>query len=76
MTGAEINAVLNDLAIDHPVELADIEAIREMLAPTPGLEVFHGIRLLTVRVRDGASVRFERILPVAGAPAMIKIGAA
>ncbi len=66
--GAELNEILNLLALTHPVELVDVAAIRTALSDIPGLEVFHRIREVIVRVRR---LNYERSLLVVGAPALV-----
>lgn len=70
--GADLNAILNHAEFTHPVELVDIEAIRQALGNMSGLEVYHRIREVVVRVRH---LNYERTLRVAGAPPMVTGGA-
>ncbi len=62
----QINEVLNCVELTHPVELADVAAIREALGGD--VEVFHRVReLVVIRCVEGRSV-YQRTLAVKDAP--------
>lgn len=71
MTLEQINEVLNGVELTHPVELADIAAIREALGGD--VEVFHRIReVVVLRCVAGRPV-YQRTLTVKGSPSLKKM---
>ena len=73
MTVVEVNELLGEVSLTHPVELTDIEALREVLSDTPGLSVFHRVREVVVRIYRAEQILYERTLIVQGAPAIRKM---
>lgn len=71
MTLSEINDVLNCVELTHPVELADVIAIRDALGCDA--EVFHRLREVIVQVRRGGEQVYERRLAVKGAPELKRL---
>lgn len=67
---AVIDPVITCVRFDHPVEMADIQALKAALGDIPGLEIYHCIREVLVVVRRAGQVVVERRLTVNGAPAL------
>lgn len=71
MTLEQINEVLNCIELTHPVDLADVTAIRDALAGEA--EVFHRVREVVVQVRRDGEQVYERKLEVKDAPLLRKV---